>query len=145
MKIVMNQNSFSLRKEDIKREWCLVDAKDRILGEVAVEIAEKLIGKHKIGYTPHVDNGDSLVVINSKFVKVTGNKESDKMYYRHSGFPGHLKEESLGHMRKRRPTEIIRLAVSGMLPKNKMRKRRLARLKLFAEANHDYEKMFKKS
>lgn len=141
----MNQKSFSLRKEDIKRNWCLVDAKDRVLGDVAVEIAEKLIGKNKIGYTPHVDNGDSVVVINSKFVKVSGNKEIAKKYYRHSGFPGHLKEETLGHLRKRKPNDIIKLAVSGMLPKNKMRKRRLARLKLFAESNHDYENMFKKS
>ncbi len=140
----MNQNSFSLRKEDVQRKWHLIDAKDRILGEVAVVIVEKLIGKHKIGFTPHVDNGDNVVVVNVELVKVAGNKEKNKNYYRHSGYPGNLKTETLGHLRKRKPTEIIRLAVSGMLPKNKMRQKRLARLKLFVGTNHNYQDILSK-
>lgn len=127
----------------IERKWHLVDVKDQILGRSATRIARFLIGKDKVEYVPHQDVGDSVVVINAKEVGVTGKKEKQKTYYRHSGYPGGLRAETLGELRKRRPEEIIRRAVKGMLPKNKLQKPMLKRLHVFAGAEHPFEGKFR--
>jgi len=127
----------------IERQWHLVDIKDQILGRSATKIARFLIGKDKVGYLPHQDVGDHVVVINAAEVAVTGKKEGQKTYYRHSGYPGALKEETLGKLRERRPEEIVRRAVKGMLPKNKLQKPRMARLRIFAGAEHSFGDKFR--
>jgi len=129
---------------DVKRDWHLADAKGQILGRLATDIAQKLIGKNKPTYTPHIDGGDFVVVINASEIAVTGNKEEDKMYYRHSGYPGGLKEKSLGELKKTYPTRIIEKAVFNMLPKNKLRSGRMNRLKVYANADHKHESQLKK-
>lgn len=129
---------------DVTRDWHLADAKDQILGRLATDIAQKLIGKNKPTYTPHIDGGDFVVVINASEIAVTGNKEKDKMYYRHSGYPGGLKEKSLGELKKTFPTRIIEKAVFNMLPKNKLRSGRMNRLKVYANADHKHESQLKK-
>ncbi len=133
------QTSYMQRAEDVKRDWHLVDVKDQILGKVATDIAEKLIGKNKATYTPHIDGGDYVVVINAKEVKLTRNKENKKMYYRHSGFPGGFKEISFKEMIENNPGEVIRIAVLNMLPQNKLRDQRIARLKVYADSNHKHQ------
>ena len=129
----------------VKRDWHLIDVKDQILGRVSTKIARHLIGKDKVEYVPHQDVGDHVVVINAKEVGVTGKKEKQKIYYRHSGHPGGLRAETLGELRERRPKEIIRRAVKGMLPKNKLQKSMLKRLHIFAGAEHPFEEKFKRS
>lgn len=129
---------------DIKRDWHLADAKGQILGRFASDIAQKLIGKNKPTYTPHIDGGDFVVVINASKIAVTGNKEEDKMYYRHSGFPGGFKEKSFGELKESFPTRIIEKAVFNMLPKNKLRSGRMNRLKVYANADHNHESQLKK-
>jgi len=138
----MMQKTYVDTHKSIKRNWHLVDAKGQVLGKVAVQVATKLLGKHKPTYTPHMDNGDFVVVINASEVEVTGNKEEGKIYYHHSGFPGGLKHESFGHLIKRNPKKVIELAVKGMLPKNKLRDPRIARLKIFAGNEHTYTDKF---
>lgn len=128
--------------KEIKRQWHLVDAQDKILGRLAGKIAHLLIGKGRPYFVPYLDCGDFVVVVNAKKVAVTGKKEKQKIYTRYSGYPGGLKEETLGHLRERKPEEIIRRAVSGMLPKNKLRKKRLKRLYVFADDKHPYKKKF---
>lgn len=122
----------------INRVWHLVDAKDKVLGRVAVEIAAKLIGKSKPYFVRNLDCGDFVVVINAKHVKVTGNKEKEKMYTRYSGFPGGMKAKALWQVRAENPVEIIRRAVMGMLPKNKLRDRMITRLHVVPEAAHNF-------
>jgi large subunit ribosomal protein L13 len=133
------QKTFMLRKEDVTREWHLVDVKDQILGRIATEIAEKLIGKHKPTYTPHTDGGDYVVVINAREVALTRGKEDKKVYRWHTDFPGGLKERTFRQMMDKHPEEVIRLAVKNMLPKNKMRADRLARLKIYPDAEHQHQ------
>ena len=133
----------STKAKDIKREWYLVDVKEKILGRLATKVARLLIGKAKPYFVPYLDCGDFVVVINAKKVRVTGKKEEQKIYTRYSGYPGGLKKETLGHLRERKPEEIIRRAVSGMLPKNKLRKQRLKRLFVYAAGKHPYDKKFK--
>lgn len=128
------------KAKEIKRKRHLVDAKGKVLGRLATKIAGLLIGKDKPYFIPYLDCGDFVVVINAKKVKVTGKKENQKTYTRYSGYPGGLKEETLERLRKRRPEEIIHHAVSGMLPKNKLRKKRLKRLHVFASSTHPYSK-----
>ncbi|MBL7158995.1 50S ribosomal protein L13 [Candidatus Microgenomates bacterium] len=130
----------STKIKQIKREWHLIDAQDKILGRLATEIAQLLIGKKKPYFVYHLDCGDFIVVINAKKVKVTGKKEAQKIYTRYSGYPGGLKKEPLSKLREKKPEEIIRRAVSGMLPKNKLRKKRLKRLYVFADDQHPYAK-----
>jgi len=130
-------------KLKIKRVWHLIDAKDQILGRLATRIARLLSGKDKVEYVPYLDLGDHVVVINAKEVAVTGKKERQKVYYRHSGYPGGLKAETLWELRERRPEEIIRRAVKGMLPKNKLQKSMLRRLHIFAGEKHPYQDRFK--
>jgi len=131
------------KKKDLTRAWHLVDVKGKVLGHVATEIAMKLLGKSKPNYSPNLDCGDSVVVINCALVEVTGKKEKEKTYGNFSGYPGGLKEKALWQVRKEKPTEIIRHAVWGMLPKNKLRDRLVTRLFLFADENHPYQKNIK--
>lgn len=130
--------TFSQKTADVERRWILIDAKDATLGRVATQIAKYLIGKYKPTYTPHVDGGDYVVVVNADELVVTGSKETDKMYYRHSGFPGGLKEAQLKELRAKDSSKIIIAAVKGMLPKNKLSPERLARLRIFAGSEHDH-------
>ena len=127
--------TFSQKTAEIKREWFVIDASTLPLGKLAVVIADKLMGKSKVTYTPHVDNGDYVVVINAKNIQVTGNKMVDKKYYRHSGFPGGLKELRLEVIEKD-PSYALKEAVKGMMPKNKLAADRLARLRVFNGAEH---------
>lgn len=133
---MVNAKTFSQKPADVTREWFLVDASELPLGRAATLIADKLIGKSKVTYTPHVDGGDYVVVINAAQTVVTGDKETDKIYYRHSGFPGGIKDASLAEVREKFPERIIEAAVRGMLPKNKLSTGRMARLKIFAGAEH---------
>ena len=128
--------TFSQKSADVTRRWILIDARDTTLGRLSSAIATYLIGKYKPTYTPHVDGGDYVIVINASELKVTGQKETDKMYYRHSGFPGGLKEMQLKDIREKDPARIIELAVKGMLPKNKLAADRMARLRVFAGSEH---------
>ena len=130
--------TFSQKPADVSRRWILLDAKDASLGRLSTEIAKYLIGKYKPTYTPHVDGGDYVVVVNAKELVVTGAKETDKMYYRHSGFPGGLKEAQLKELREKSPESIIQEAVKGMLPKNKLAADRLQRLRIFPGEAHDH-------
>lgn len=134
-----NSKTFSQKPADVSRTWFLVDASELPLGRIATIIADKLIGKNKPTYTPHVDGGDYVVVINAAKTVVTGDKETGKIYYRHSGFPGGIKDASLAEVREKFPERIIENAVSGMLPKNKLLSGRMARLKVFAGEDHTHE------
>lgn len=124
---------------DIKRAWHLIDVKGKTLGRVSTEIAKLLTGKAKPYFVRHLDCGDFVVVINAKDIAVTGKKEDKKMYYRHSGYPGGFKAESLRDLRERKPEEILQHAVRGMLPQTRLRDRMLQRLKVFAGPEHDYK------
>ena len=130
----------STKAKDIKRFWHLIDAKEEILGRLSTKIAQLLIGKAKPYFVPHLDCGDFVVVINAEKIRVTGKKEDQKIYTRYSGYPGGLKEIVLKDLRKKNPKEIIRHAVSGMLPKNKLRKGRLKRLCVYAGTDHPHGK-----
>ncbi len=133
---MVNAKTFSQKTADISREWYLIDASSAPLGRIATEIAKYLIGKSKPTYTPHVDNGDYVVVINAENLVVTGNKETGKVYYRHSGFPGGIKDATLKEVREKFPERIIEAAVKGMVPRNKLASGRLARLKVFPGEAH---------
>lgn len=139
----MQKQTKSTKLEDIKRQWHLIDLKGKTLGRISTDIAKLLMGKSKPYFVKNLDCGDYVVIINAKEVKVTGKKETDKIYHRHSGYPGGKKEEALGKLRIRRPEEIIIHAVKGMLPQNKLRDRMLTRLFVFAEETHKYEDKFK--
>ncbi|MBR2710530.1 50S ribosomal protein L13 [Candidatus Saccharibacteria bacterium] len=128
--------TYSQKSSEIKREWWVIDASTLPLGKLAVVIADKLMGKSKVTYTPHIDNGDYVVVVNAKDIKVTGDKMVQKKYYRHSGFPGGLTELKLEEVIEKNPSIVIREAVKGMLPKNKLAADRLARLRVFDGAEH---------
>lgn len=134
----MTQQTYMQKKEAVVRQWHLIDAKGRVLGDVATQIATLLIGKQKVTFTPHVDSGDYVVVINASHVQVTGNKAEDKMYYRHSRFPGGLREENFNTLLDRSPEKVFEAALKGMLPKNKQQTPRLRRMKVFAQAEHPY-------
>ena len=131
--------TISAKAETVKRDWYVVDASNKTLGRLATELARRLKGKHKPIYTPHCDTGDYLVVINAEKVAVTGNKLDDKMYYRHSGYPGGLKSRPLREQLERQPTEVLRKAVKGMLPRNKLAARQLVKLKIYAGPEHPHE------
>ena len=128
--------TYSQKGSEISREWWTIDASTMPLGKLAVVIADKLMGKSKVTYTPHIDNGDYVVVTNAKNVVVTGNKMVDKKYYRHSGFPGGLTELKLEEVIEKNPSLAIKEAVKGMLPKNKLAADRLARLRVFDGTEH---------
>lgn len=133
----------TISEKDIKREWHLIDVKDQVLGRISTQIAKLLMGKSKPYFVRNLDCGDFVVVINAKDVKVTGKKETLKKYYSYSGYPGGFKAEALGDLRKRRPTEIIKHAVSGMLPQNRLKSKMLKRLLIFADQNHSHQDKFK--
>lgn len=133
---MVNAKTFSQKTADVSREWFLVDASELPMGRLATIIADKLIGKSKPTYTPHVDGGDYVVVINAGKTVVTGDKETDKVYYRHSGFPGGIKERTVKEVREKFPERLIQDAVKGMLPKNKLSAGRMARLKVFVGEEH---------
>ena len=130
--------TYSQKSSEIKREWYIIDASTMPLGKLAVVIADKLMGKNKVTYTPHIDNGDYVVVINAKKLVVTGNKMIKKKYYRHSGHPGNLKTLKLEEVIDKNPAYAITQAVKGMLPKNKLAADRLTRLRIFDGAEHDH-------
>ena len=130
--------TYSQKSLEIKREWWIIDAAALPLGKLAVVIADKLMGKSKVTYTPHIDNGDYVVVTNAKNVVVTGDKMAAKKYYSHSGYPGGLKELKLEEVLAKDPARVIREAVKGMLPKNKLAAERLARLRVFEGAEHTH-------
>ncbi len=130
--------TYSQKTAEINRDWYIIDASSMPLGKLAVVIADKLMGKSKVTYTPHIDNGDYVVVINAKNVQVSGNKMTDKMYRHHSGYPGGLKELKLEEVIEKDPTRVITSAVKGMLPKNKLSAERLKRLRVFAGAEHTH-------
>jgi large subunit ribosomal protein L13 len=129
----------SAKPAEVKRDWYVVDAEGKTLGRLATEIARRLRGKHKPEYTPHVDTGDYIVVINAEKVNVTGNKRNDKMYYRHSGFPGGLKEANFNKMVQTFPERTIELAVKGMLPKGPLGRAMYTKLKVYAGAEHPHQ------
>ncbi len=131
--------TFSQKPADVSREWILIDAASAPLGRVSTEIAKYLTGKYKPTFTPHTDGGDYVVVINAANTVVTGAKETDKIYYRHSGFPGGIKDATLAEIREKFPERIIEMAVKGMLPKNKLSSERMNRLRVFAGEAHTHE------
>ena len=123
---------------DRDRRWYVVDAEGKTLGRLSTQIADVLRGKRKPTYTPHVDTGDFVVVINAEKVSVTGNKRSEKLYHRHSGYPGGLKTRTFEEMIERKPEEVIRLAVKGMLPRNRLSRRQITKLKIYAGPEHPH-------
>ena len=130
--------TYSQKASEIKREWWVIDAEAMPLGKLAVIIADKLMGKSKITYTPHIDNVDYVVVVNAKNLVVTGDKKLQKKYYRHSGFPGGLRELRLEEIIEKDPSKAIEAAEKGMLPKNKLSAERMKRLRIFAGPEHDH-------
>ncbi len=131
--------TYSAKPGGVEQQWFVVDAANRPLGRIATEIARRLRGKHKPEYTPHVDTGDYIIVINADKVHVSGAKETDKIYYRHTGFPGGLKETSLQKMRETKPEQIIEKAVKGMLPKNPLGRAMFKKLKVYAGETHAHQ------
>jgi large subunit ribosomal protein L13 len=129
----------SAKSAEVRRDWFLVDANGKTLGRLATEIARRLRGKHKPQYTPHVDTGDYIVVINAEKIRVTGRKLKDKMYYRHTGYVGHLKSESLEQLLERAPERVITQAVKGMLPRNPLGRQMLSKLKVVRGSEHPHQ------
>jgi large subunit ribosomal protein L13 len=130
--------TYVAKPTDRERSWYVVDASGKTLGRLATEIANTLRGKRKPTYTPHIDTGDFVIVVNAEQIRVTGNKLADKRYYRHSGYPGGLKKRTLNDMLERRPEEVIRLAVKGMLPRNRLARKQLTKLKVYAGPDHPH-------
>jgi large subunit ribosomal protein L13 len=134
----LTMKTYFANNETIENKWYLVDASGKVLGRLASQIAKYLRGKHKPEYTPHCDTGDYIVVINADQIKVTGNKAKDKVYYRHSGYPGGLKETTFDKLQAKDPTQIIEIAVKGMLPKNPLGRDMLRKLKVYSGAEHPH-------
>jgi len=132
------KRTYSPKPSDIDRRWFVVDADGKKLGRLSTEIARILTGKNKPQYAPHIDTGDFVIVVNAEKTVLTGRKEEQKVYYRHSGKPGSLKQETAGKLRERRPAELIQRAVKGMLPKNKIGRRQLKKLKVYAGPEHPH-------
>ena len=130
--------TWNAKAEDVERRWYVVDAEGQSLGRLAVRIADTLRGKNKPEFTPHIDTGDFVVVVNAEKVAVTGNKREQKRYYRHSGYPGGLRSRTLGDELERRPTEVLRRAVKGMLPRNRLARRQITKLKIYAGPEHPH-------
>jgi large subunit ribosomal protein L13 len=131
--------TYSAKPGEITREWYLVDAEGKTLGRLATQIADTLRGKRKPQYTPHVDTGDFVIVVNAEKIQVTGNKLDQKRYYRHSGYPGGIRSRTLREQLERRPTEVLRVAVKGMLPKNRLARQQITKLKIYAGPEHPHE------
>ena len=130
--------TFSAKNHDIDRNWYLVDAQNKTLGRLSTEIATRLRGKHKPIYTPHVDTGDYIVVVNASKIRVTGNKMTDKMYYKHTGYIGNLKSENLATMLEKYPERVLMKSVRGMLPKSKLGSAMIKKLRVFAGPEHTH-------
>jgi large subunit ribosomal protein L13 len=130
--------TYTAKPKEIEQQWYLVDAEGQTLGRLATRIADTLRGKRKPEYTPHIDTGDFVVVVNAEKIAVTGKKREDKIYYRHSGYPGGLRERTLAEELERRPTEVLRKAVKGMLPRNRLARRQLTKLKIYAGPEHPH-------
>ena len=130
--------TFSAKPETVKRDWFVVDADGKTLGRLATEIARRLRGKHKPEYTPHVDTGDYIVVVNADKINVTGNKRHDKMYYWHTGYIGNMKSASFDQLMAKDPERVLRLAVRGMLPKNRLGRAMIKKLKVFTGTEHNH-------
>ena len=130
--------TFSAKPEEVRRSWYVVDASGKTLGRLASELAKRLRGKHKPEYTPHVDTGDYIVVINADKIRVTGNKLQDKIYYRHTGYIGNLKSTKLGTLMSTAPEQVLTKAVKGMLPKNSLGRSMLRKLRVFAGPEHSH-------
>ena len=128
----------SANKATVERKWYIVDATDKVLGRLASEVAHRLRGKHKATYTPHVDTGDNIIIINADKIRVTGNKMKDKMYYHHTGYPGGIKEINFEKLLAKKPTMIIEKAVKGMLPKNPLGRAMFKKLKIYAGTEHPH-------
>lgn len=131
--------TFSAKSEQVKRNWFVVDANNKVLGRLAADIAHRLRGKHKPEFTPHVDTGDYIVVVNAEKVALTGNKVNNKKYYRHTGHPGGIKETSFKEMIEKYPTRVIETAVRGMLPRNKLGRAMFSKLKVYAGEQHEHQ------
>ncbi len=136
--MVVNAKTYSQKPTEVSRRWIIIDASTAPIGRVATAAAKYLIGKYKPTYTPHIDAGDYVIVINAAIVKATGDKEVSKKYYHYSGFPGGMSESNLGEMRNKFPERIIELAVKGMLPVNKLTAERMKRLRVFAGDTHTH-------
>jgi large subunit ribosomal protein L13 len=130
--------TFSAKPAEVKRDWYVIDASDQVLGRLSTEIARRLRGKHKPEYTPHVDTGDYIIVINAAKVRTTGRKETDKIYYHTTGYVGNIKSISLEKLRKTTPERIIQIAVKGMLPKNPLGRAMFRKLKVYAGSEHQH-------
>ena len=133
------KNTFMEKKETVKRNWYVIDAEGVTLGKLAVEVANLLRGKGKVTFTPHVDCGDYVIVVNASKVNLTGNKLSDKMYYNHSGYPGGLRERTAGEMIEKYPEEMIERAVKGMLPKGRLGRAQIKKLFVYAGPEHEHQ------
>ena len=131
-------NTFSAKPESVKRDWYVIDAEGKTLGRLATEVARRLRGKHKAEYTPHVDTGDYIIVVNAEKVTVSGNKTTDKMYYRHTGYPGGIREINFEKLQAQKPEMIIEKAVKGMLPRNPLGRAMFRKLKVYSGANHNH-------
>ncbi len=131
--------TYSLKGAEIEKRWQVVDAEGQTLGRLATQVAGLLMGKHKPTYSPHLDMGDFVIIVNAKKVRVTGNKMEDKKYYRHTGYMGGLKTTSLGSMMERHPDRVLRLAVRGMLPRNRLARHVLRHLKVYAGPDHPHQ------
>ena len=131
--------TYSANPETVHRDWYLVDATDKVLGRLATEIATRLRGKHKPEYTPHVDTGDHIIVVNAAKIRVTGNKAEKKKYYRHTGYPGGIRETRLADELERRPEQVIKKAVKGMLPKNALGRAMFLKLRVYAGPEHVHQ------
>ncbi len=141
--VTKRTRTFSLKGGDISRDWLVVDAADQILGRLAARIARFLRGKHKPTFSPHLEMGDYVIVVNAARVRVTGRKLRDKVYYRHSGYHGGLKSITLGELMATRPTRVIEMAVRGMLPHNRLGRKLLRNLKVYAGPEHPHEAQVK--
>ncbi len=130
--------TFSAKSHEVQHDWILVDAADKVLGRLASQIASRLRGKHKAIYTPHVDTGDFVVVVNADKLRVTGNKAQDKMYYRHTGYPGGIYETNFIKLQQRHPQRVLQKAVRGMLPKGPLGYAMLSKLKVYGGATHPH-------
>jgi large subunit ribosomal protein L13 len=135
---MIGTKTFSAKPESVKRDWFVVDAADKTLGRLATEIASRLRGKHKPEYTPHVDTGDYIVVVNAEKIRVTGNKGSDKMYYNHSGYVGGLKSINFEKLIKKDAPQVLERAIKGMLPKNPLGRAMFRKLKVYAGTEHNH-------
>ena len=134
----MSAKTYAAREAEIERRWFVVDATDETLGRLASRIAHVLEGKHKPTYSPNLDSGDHVIVLNAARINVTSGKRETKVYVRHSGYPQGLKQETLGHLLERRPEEVIRRAVKGMLPRNRLARRQITKLKVYAGPEHPH-------